>query len=312
MISEQVDEVANIPAQDADRPRSKLWQDDGAKPIASPHTLPAEPLVTIQSGTSWQALNPFKLWAYRELLYFLTWRDLKVRYKQTALGVVWVVLQPLLATLVFTVFLGRLVRVGSDGVPYALFVYIGMLVWTFFSAGVSVTSNSLVGNAHLITKIYFPRALIPIAAITARLVDLGIAFVVLVGMMAYYRVGIGPRALMLPALTVLLTLLVLALGMLTSALNVKYRDVAVLLPVLIQLWMYLSPVVYPLSLIPEPWRGLYSLNPLVGIIEGFRASLLGRRFDWPTLMVSVAFTISLLVLAAFLFRRMESKFADVV
>jgi lipopolysaccharide transport system permease protein len=274
--------------------------------------LPDEPLLTIQRRNSWSGLELRQLWSYRELLYFLTWRDLKVRYKQTALGVIWVVLQPLLATLVFTIFLGRLVRVTSDGIPYALFVYVGMMAWTFFIGAVSTTSNSLVGNAHLITKTYFPRALLPLAAVIARLVDLGIGFVVLAVLMGYYRIVPGRNLIMVLPLVVLLTLLVLAIGMSTSALNVKYRDVGILLPVLLQLWMYLSPVVYPLSLIPVAWRGLYGLNPLVGIIEGFRSAILGREFNWIALSVSVAFTAVLLAFAAILFRRMESRFADVV
>ncbi|HJQ34113.1 MAG TPA: ABC transporter permease [Pyrinomonadaceae bacterium] len=278
----------------------------------SPHPLPDEPLVTVQPSKSWAALDLRGLWAYRELLYFLVWRDIKVRYKQTLLGVSWVVLQPLLTTLVFTIFLGMLLHVPTDGVPYALFVYVGMMPWTFFTGAVNTTSNSLVGNSNLITKVYFPRALIPVSAIAARLLDFAISFGVLVALMAYLRYGLTWRILMLPVLVALVTLLALGLGMAASALNVKHRDVGVLVPLMLQLWMYASPVVYPVSIIPEGWRGLYRLNPLVGVIEGFRSSILGRGFDWPALGVSAAFTLALLVAAAFSFRRMETQFADIV
>jgi len=276
------------------------------------YNLPDEPLVTIQPRTSWAALDVRELWNYRELLYFLAWRDVKVRYKQTALGVGWVVIQPLLTTLVFTIFLGRVVRVPSDDIPYPLFVYAGLLPWTFFNSAITSSSSSLVSNAHLITKIYFPRSLIPISAVAARLLDFAISFAVLIGLMVYYRVGVTWGVLMLPVLVALISLFALDIGMTASALNVKYRDVGVMMPLLLQLWMFASPVVYPVSALPANWQRLYSLNPMVGIIEGFRAALLGRGFDWTALAVSAAFTLALLVYAAFLFRRMETHFADIV
>jgi lipopolysaccharide transport system permease protein len=283
-----------------------------ARSAPPPHSLPDEPLFIIQPSKSWAALDLRAVWAYRELLYFLTWRDVKVRYKQTALGVAWVVMQPLLSTLIFTVFLGRLVRVPSEGAPYALFVYAAMLPWVFFSGAVTSSSNSLVGNAHLITKIYFPRVLIPVSAVAARLFDFAVSFVVLAALMAWYRVGVTPALLMLPAVVALTALFALAVGMAASALNVKYRDVGVVTPLLLQLWMFASPVVYPVGLLPVGWRRLYSLNPLVGIIEGFRSALLGREFDWAALAVSAAATAALLVFAAFFFRRTETHFADIV
>lgn len=275
-------------------------------------SLPEEPLFVIEPSNSWVAVNLRDLWSYRELLYFLMWRDVKVRYKQTALGITWVVMQPLLTTLIFTVFLGMLVRVPSDGLPYPLMAYAGLLPWTFFSCSVSTSSNSLVSNANLITKVYFPRMIIPAAAVGARLVDLGIAFVILAGMMLYYRVSLTLNFFMLPVLVVLVTLLALGFGMLTSALNVKYRDVGMILPVLIQLWMYVSPILYPLNLIPERWRGLYSINPLVGIVDGFRSILLGRPFNWTALGFSTIITIILLIYSAYMFRRVEKGFADVI
>lgn len=266
----------------------------------------------MQASKSWNALHLRELWLYRELLYFMMWRDLKVRYKQTVLGVVWVIMQPLMMTLIFTLFLGQLARVPSDGAPYPLMVYAGFLPWTFFSSAVASSGNSLVGSSHLITKVYFPRMIIPGASVGARVVDFGVGFVILVVMMLFYGVGLTWNLLMLPVLVVLTTLLALGLGMWVSAINVKYRDVGIALPVLLQFWMFASPVVYPSTLVPPDWRWLYSLNPLVGIIDGFRSALFARPFDWPSLAVSAVFTLVLLVYAAYAFQRMEKNFADVV
>ena len=276
-----------------------------------PH-LPSLPLVTIKPTTAHSALDFRDLWAYRELLYFLTWRDVKVRYKQTVLGVLWVVMQPLLTTLIFTIFLGMLARVPSGGVPYPLLVYAGLLPWTFFSSSVTSSGNSLVSSANLITKVYFPRLIVPMAAIGARLVDFGIAFLILVALMIYYRVGLTWNVLALPALVVLTTLLALGLGLFISALNVRYRDVSMALPVLMQLWMFVSPVLYPLGLVPERWRMLYSLNPLVGVIAGFRSALLGEAFNWWALAVTSVVTLVMLFSSAYMFRRVERSFADVI
>jgi lipopolysaccharide transport system permease protein len=274
--------------------------------------LPNEPLVTIQASKPWVPLNIRELWANRELLYFLVWRDLKVRYKQTVLGLAWVVLQPLLMTIIFAIVLGRLARVPSDGVPYPLFAYTGLTLWIFFSGAVSITGNCLVGNAHLITKVYFPRLLIPIASIIARLADLGVALIILFGLMLYYRVPLTSHIVMVPVVILLISLLALAFGLRTSAVNVKYRDVGMALPVLIQLWMFMSPIVYSLNLIPPRWRLLYSLNPLAGILHGFRAALFGSEFDWPSLIISAAVTFVLLPYAAYSFQSREKSFADIV
>jgi lipopolysaccharide transport system permease protein len=271
--------------------------------------------VTICPGGSWAALNLRDLWAYRELLYFLTWRDLKVRYKQTVLGVAWVVLQPLMMTVVFTVFLSVLVRTPSDGAPYPLFVYAGLLPWTFFSSAVTSSGGSLVGNAHLVTKVYFPRLIVPVASVAARLVDFAVAFVILVGMLAFYRVTPTWSLLLLPPLVLLATLLALGCGLLLSALNVKYRDIGIVLPIVIQLWMFVSPVVYPSRLVYERlgrWGWVYSLNPLVGILDGFRAALFGGTPDRFALGVSVIFAVALLLYSAFAFRRVERTFADLI
>ncbi len=274
--------------------------------------LPDEPLVTIQPSSSWAGLDLGDLWAHRELLYFLIWRDIKVRYKQTVLGVFWVVMQPLLTTFVFTVFLGVLVRVPSDGVPYPLLAFSGFLLWTFFASAVTAGSTSIVSNAHLITKVYFPRSIIPLAAVAARLLDFGVAFVILVGMLIYYRVDVTWQLAMLPVMVALAVLLALSLGMWSSALNVKYRDVGVVIPVMLQLGMFVSPVAYSSSLIPRGWRWLYILNPLTGIIDNFRASLFGQSFDWPALAVSALITLVLLLYSTYAFWRMERRFADLV
>jgi lipopolysaccharide transport system permease protein len=288
------------------------------EPLSSTMHLPSQqPLITIENRKSWIGLNLRELWHYRELLYFLTWRDVKVRYKQTIIGVLWVVLQPLLTTIIFTIFLGKLARVPSDGLPYALFAYAGLLPWTFFSMAITTSGNSLVGSAHLITKVYFPRMIIPAAAVAARLLDLAIAFVILVAFMIYYGVSFSWHILLLPPLVLLLSFLALAVGMWISATNVKYRDVGVALPVLVQFWMFASPIVYSSSLvysskIARGWKVLYSLNPLVGVIDNFRAALFGTAFNWPGLGMTIVLTVVMLVYGAYDFRRMERNFADIV
>jgi lipopolysaccharide transport system permease protein len=287
-------------------------------PQPPPVCLPDEPLITIEPTSSRLSLNFGDLWKSRELLYFLTLRDIKIRYKQTLLGIAWVVMQPLLMTLIFTVFLGILARVPAGGLPYALLVYTGLLPWNLFSSGVGTAAYSLIGNSNLITKVYFPRVLLPASAIAARLVDFGISFVILTGLLAYYRLvaqynlALTWHLVSIPFLIALTALLSFGLGMLVSALNVRYRDFGAALPVALQLWMFVSPVIYPLSIIPGRWQRVYALNPLVGIIEGFRAALLGVRFNLFSLAVSVSATIGLLIIAAYIFRRAEDDFADFV
>jgi len=257
-------------------------------------------------------INIRELWEYRELLYFLIWRDLKVRYKQTILGAAWVLMQPLVMTLVFTIFLGHFARVPSAGIPYALLVFSGLIPWMFFSAAVISCGNSLVTNAQLITKVYFPRVIVPLATIGARLVDFAISLVILAGLMYYYRIPLTWKIAVLPFFVIALTALALAVGMLTSAWNVKYRDVGIILPVFVQLWMFASPIVYPIEIVPERWRRLYALNPLAGLIGGFRALLLNRELDLMALLMSVAAIVSLLVYALYVFRRMQRNFADII
>jgi lipopolysaccharide transport system permease protein len=258
------------------------------------------------------ALELRDLWAYRELFYFLIWRDVKVRYKQTLLGAAWIILQPVLTMIVFTFLFGQVMKVPTDGIPYPLFAFAGLLPWMFFSSSVTNSSNSLVGSANLITKVYFPREIIPGAAIGARLVDFAIGFLILFALLIYYRVALTWAALMIPVLIVLTMLLALGVGMWLSALNVRYRDVGALVPFLIQLGFFVTPIVYPSSLLPQSWQGVIRLNPLTGILEGFRAALFGQKFDWRALGIATAITGVLLVYSAFSFRRMEKDFADVI
>jgi lipopolysaccharide transport system permease protein len=268
--------------------------------------------IVIEPTGSWSALNLRDVWAHRELLYFLTLRDLKVRYKQTIFGVAWVALQPLLMTLVFTIVLGRLVRLPSNGLPYAVFAYAGLMLWIFFAGALSITSNCLVGNANLITKIYFPRLIVPLASIAARVVDLVVSLAIMLLLLLYYRIPLSWQILMVPVIILLVSLFALALGLWTSAVNVKYRDVGLVLPVFIQLWMFVSPIVYPLQTIPAKWRLIYCLNPIAGIVENFRASLFGYPFDWPSLVVAAVVTLTLLIYSAYAFQARQKTFADIV
>ncbi len=276
------------------------------------YSLPDKPVVTIEPSKFWMPLNLRDLWAYHELLYFLMWRDIKVRYKQTILGAAWAIIQPLVLMLIFTYFFGRLARMETEGVPHAIFFYTGLTVWTYFSNAVMSGANSLVGNTNLITKVYFPRVIIPAAAVGAGLVDFAIASALLVGLLIYYQIPVTASYLMLVPLVALTTLFALAMSVWLSALNVKYRDVRYALPFLIQVWMFTSPILYPSSLVPEEWRWLMALNPVTGIVEGFRAALFGREFDWAILGYSTAFTLAMLVFSAYTFRRMERYFAEFI
>ena len=280
--------------------------------VAVATELPLKPILTIESARGWTSLDLRDLWAHRDLFYFLVWRDVKVRYKQTALGVAWAVLQPLLTMVVFTAIFGRLAGVPSDGEPYPIFVYAGLLPWSFFNQAVTTSSNSLVGNAALITKVYFPRLVIPGAAVGAALVDFAIAAVILFVMAFHYGVAFGASILMLIPLALLTMLFAAGIGMWMSALNVKYRDVRYALPFVLQIWMYVTPIIYPVTFIPQRWRWLIVLNPLSGIIQGFRSAIFSRPFDWSGIAVSAAMTVSVLIYAAFAFRRMEREFADII
>jgi lipopolysaccharide transport system permease protein len=271
------------------------------------------PVVEIRPSKGWVALNLRDLWEYRGLLYFLTWRDVKVRYKQTALGAAWAVIQPLLTMVVFSVVFGGLAKVPSDGIPYPVFAYCALLPWNFFAGALDRAGNSLVGSSNLITKIYFPRLVIPMSAVLAGLLDFAISFVVLIALMLYYGIAPTRAIFLLPLFLLLAVITALAVGLWLSALNVQYRDVRYTIPFLVQVWMYASPVAYSSTLVPERWRALYGLNPMAGVIDGFRWALLGRG-DPPgaLLAVSVVITALLLLGGLLYFRRMEQTFADVV
>lgn len=276
------------------------------------NALPSKPLVVIEPKRSWVALNLRDLWNYRDLFYILTERDIKVRYKQTILGAAWAIIQPLFTMLIFSLFFGRLAGIPSDGVPYPLFAYAGLLPWIFFSNALTASGNSLVGSSNLITKVYFPRMIIPIASVAAGLPDFLIAFGFLIVLLFYYGVGVTANILMLPVLVVLLALLAVGVGMWMSALNVKYRDIRYALPFLIQLGLFGSAIMYPLSIVPEKWRWVMALNPAAGLIEAFRAAFLGKPFDWTMLAISAGITILILIYSAYTFRKMERSFADVI
>ena len=277
------------------------------------HTIPR---IVIEPARGWKPLELGDLWRYRELFFFLIWRDVKVRYKQTALGVVWAVLQPLGNMLIFAALFGRLARLPSDGIPYPLFAFAGLLPWTFFANALGSAAGSLVGSTHLITKVYFPRMIIPTAAVLAGLVDLLISLLVMGGLMAWYGVRPGASIALLPVLVLLTVMVALGVGMWLAALHVKYRDVRYVIPFLTQFWMFATPVIYPASLVPEQFRRLYFLNPLSGLIEGWRAVLLGGvnggRLNWEALGSAAIVAVLLLVYAAYDFRRMERHFADLV
>jgi lipopolysaccharide transport system permease protein len=252
------------------------------------------------------------LWAHRDLFYILAWRDIKVRYKQTVLGAAWAILQPLLSMIVFTVLFGKLAGVPSEGEPYAIFSYAGLLSWNFFTNAVTNGSNSLITNTNLITKVYFPRLLVPAAALGAPLLDIGIASAMLLLMMPIYGVRFHTTLLMFIPLVTLTALTAVACGIWTAALNVKYRDIRYAMPFAMQLLMFLTPVIYPVSFLPARWRWVLRLNPLSGIIEGFRSAVFGHPFNWVGLALSAVITLVLLAAAAYVFRRMEDEFADVI
>lgn len=271
------------------------------------------PTLLITPPSRWIPLQLSELWEYRELLYFLVWRDIKVRYKQTALGAAWAVMQPLFMMLVFSLFFGRLAKVPSDGIPYPVFAFCALIPWQLFANALTEASNSLIGNQNLITKVYFARLVIPIAAVLSGLVDFLIAFVILIAMMLAYGIVPGSAIVALPAFILLAVLTALAVGLWLSALNVQYRDVRYTMNFLVQFWLFATPVAYPSSIVPESWRALYGLNPMAGVVEGFRWALLGKSSPPSAMLfVSVFVVVVLLVGGLYYFRRMEQEFADIV
>jgi len=275
------------------------------------------PAIVIEPTHGWASLQLRALWEYRELLYFLAWRDIKVRYKQTVLGVLWIVIQPVVTMIVFSLLFGQLLNVSSGDVPYPVFTFAALLPWNYFASSLNKSSTSLVGSAQLITKVYFPRLLIPLASILSGLLDFAIAFVVLIGLMVFYGLVPTPQIVLLPAFLLLAIVTALGFSLWLSALNVRYRDVNYLIPFLVQIWMYLTPVVYGSTLLPEQYRFLLALNPMTAVVEGFRRALLGPgvesvQLPWVLYVASVAIAIVVLLSGAYFFRRTERTFADII
>jgi lipopolysaccharide transport system permease protein len=285
-----------------------------ARPLAGPdvHVGSDARWVHIQPSSGWASLRLGELWEYRELLYFLVWRDIKVRYKQTLLGAGWAVLQPVATMIVFSLFFGRLAQMSSDGIPYSLFALSALVPWTFFANGLTQASTSIVTNQHLVTKVYVPRLAIPIATVLAGLLDLAIAGLVLAAVMLHQGRVPGVSALWVLPLSLLAVAAALGAGLWLAALNVRYRDVKYVVPFLAQIWLFVTPVAYPTSLVPERWRTLYALNPMVGVIEGYRWALFGGAAPTSVLLSSIAGALLMLVTGAMFFRRVERSFADIV
>jgi len=253
-----------------------------------------------------------ELWQYRELLRFLVVRDIKVRYKQTMLGGLWAILQPFMNMVVFTIFFGHLAKIPSDQLPYPIFVYTALLPWQFFSGGIGSSGNSLVANSHLISKVYFPRMIIPAASLGAGCLDFLIAFILLIVMMIYYGISPGIGILLFPILMTLVAVAALGVGMILAALNVAYRDFRYVIPFLVQFWLFATPVIYPVSIVPKQWRWLINLNPMAGLITGIRSSLLNLPLSWPDIWISGSISMGLFVIGIFYFKKMERRFADII
>ncbi len=274
---------------------------------------PPEHHLRIEPTSGWGRLKLGELWQHRELVYFMTWRDIKIRYKQTALGASWAIIQPLFTMLVFSIFLGKLAKVPSDGLPYPLFSYTALVPWTFFATGLVQSSNSLVGSATLIRKVYFPRLAIPLGTVFAGMVDFLIAFLVLLVMMGYYKQMPTANIIYLPLFVILSVMTSLGVGLWLSAMNVKFRDVRYMVPFLTQFWLFATPVAYPSNMLPEPWKTVYGLNPMAGVVEGFRWALLGVDTPpGPMIWVSAVVSVLLLLSGVVYFTRTEKSFADVV
>ncbi|MGD0877091.1 MAG: ABC transporter permease [Anaerolineales bacterium] len=289
-----------------DFPETAIKKTEASLPGNYIHTV-------IEPPKGWAPLALGELWKFRELLFFLTWRDIKVRYKQTALGAAWAILQPVLTMILFSIVFGGLAKLPSEGIPYPIFTFTALLPWQLFAFALSESSNSLVGSQNLVSKVYFPRLVVPFSSVLAGVIDFAIALVVLIGMMAFYHIRLTLLIFLLPVFLLLALASALAVGLWLSALNVKYRDIRYVVPFLTQFWMYATPIAYSSSLIPEKWRWLYSLNPMTGVVEGFRLAILGKSsLDVFSLSVSAAVVVLLLIGGLYYFKRMESSFADII
>ncbi len=274
--------------------------------------ISSTPTIVIKPLRGWIPINLGELWAYRELLYFLTWRDIKVRYKQTILGFAWAILQPFMMMVVFSLFFGNLLKVPSEGIPYPLFNYAAILPWTLFAQGITRSSESLVANVNMVQKVYFPRLIMPLGSVLAPVVDFAIAFIILIGMMFYFGYPPTLSILWLPVFIILVLITALGVGLWLSVINVKYRDVRYAVPFLTQLWLFASPVVYASSLLPQKFQAIYGLNPMAGVIEGFRWALLGTDPPGSLIAISVTIVLVILISGVFYFRKSEKNFADVI
>jgi len=270
------------------------------------------PLVVIRPSQGWRFVNLREIWRHRELLYFLTWRDVKVRYKQAVLGFLWAFIQPFLKMIVFSIIFGGLAKMDSEGFPYPIFLYAGLLPWQFFASAVNRSGQSIVGGANLITKVYFPRLIMPVASVGACLVDFAISFGILIGMMFYYHMSPNLSILMVLPLVLVTILSALGIGVLVSALNTAYRDFRYALPFLVQIWMYLTPVVYSVTIVPERLRWLILLNPMAGIVDAYRSAILGKPFEWGDLGISLGIATIMFLIGLAYFRKTERYFADIV
>jgi homopolymeric O-antigen transport system permease protein len=287
---------------------------DGKDSEEGPSLVPpaSRPIITIEPATRWGRLGLRELWTHRELLKVLTERDIKVRYKQTVLGFAWAILQPFMMMVVFSIFFGHFAKMPSDGLPYPIFAYAGLLPWTFFSTAVANSSQSLVNSSNLISKVYFPRLIVPFAVVCAGLVDFVIAGSFLILMMFYYGIGWSWQLVLAPFFTVCVLLTALGVGTFLSSLTVAYRDFRFVVPFLIQFWMFATPIAFPLSIVPEQWQWLLLLNPMTGVIGGFRSCFLGQPVDWPTVLTAFAGSLVLFVLGVLYFKSVERRFADIV
>jgi lipopolysaccharide transport system permease protein len=302
-----ISQTTNFHAEPVESDRAPAATADAA-PRAAPHDVA---VTVIEPRTGWRSVDWAELWHSRELLYFFIWRDIKVRYKQTVIGAAWAVLQPVCTMAIFAVIFGGFAKLPSDGVPYPLFVYAGLLPWTFFSNAVSQSSLSLINQARLLTKIYFPRLHIPAASVGVGLADFALSFGVYVVLMLWYSHAPGPGILLLPLFLLLTVIAALGVGVLLASVTVAYRDFRIVVPYIVQIGMFLSPVVYPATLVPERYRWVLALNPMTGIIGGFRGALLNHPFDWPAIATAAVVSVALLVIGVLNFRRTERRFADI-
>lgn len=293
-------------------PLSEPFSDDiGSRASGALPEVEGE-LTIITPPTGWRVLDLRELWRYRELTWVLTERDIKVRYKQTVLGFAWAIIQPVMMMVVFTIFFGQLAKMPSDDLPYPIFVYAGLLPWTFFATAISGSANSVVGSSNMISKVYFPRIVIPMASVGGSLVDFAVAGVILLLMCLWYGIGWSVNLFMAPLLVAGTVFIALGVGIFLAALNVAYRDFRYVVPFVVQFWMFATPVVYPASLVPEQWRWLMFLNPMAGFIEGFRSAFLGRSFDWIAIAISLAVATVIFAIGVFYFEKVERRFADII